>query len=54
VRPFAEPGPGRTVALVWRRGSALRAPLVRIASTMRVALADQLAPLPAVQPRRRR
>jgi LysR family hydrogen peroxide-inducible transcriptional activator len=38
VRPFASPGPGRTLALAWRRGSALRAPLVRIASTMRHAL----------------
>src|ERR1700681_3860860 len=54
VRPFAEPGPGRTLALVWRRGSALRAPLVRIAGTMRAALADRLAPLLAPQPPRRR
>jgi LysR family hydrogen peroxide-inducible transcriptional activator len=54
VRPFAEPGPGRTLALVWRRGSALRAPLVRIAGTMRAALADRLAPLLALRPRRRR
>ena len=38
VRPFAPPGPGRTLALAWRRGSALRAPLVRIAATMRQAL----------------
>ena len=41
VRPFAAPGPGRTLALAWRRGSALRAPLVRIAGTMRAALADR-------------
>jgi LysR family hydrogen peroxide-inducible transcriptional activator len=39
VRPFAAPAPGRTLALAWRRGSALRAPLVRIAATMRTALA---------------
>jgi LysR family hydrogen peroxide-inducible transcriptional activator len=38
VRPFAKPGPGRTLALAWRRGSALRAPLVRIAGTIRAAL----------------
>jgi LysR family hydrogen peroxide-inducible transcriptional activator len=37
VRRFAAPGPGRTLALAWRRGSALRAPLVRIAATMRQA-----------------
>ena len=37
VRRFAAPGPGRTLALAWRRGSALRAPLVRIAATMRSA-----------------
>jgi LysR family hydrogen peroxide-inducible transcriptional activator len=38
VRRFAAPGPGRTLVLAWRRGSALRAPLVRIAATMRKAL----------------
>lgn len=38
VRPFAAPGPGRTLALAWRRGSALRAPLQRIAETIRAAL----------------
>jgi len=54
VRPFAEPGPGRTLALAWRRGSALHAPLVRIAGTIRAALADRLAPLSPLQPRRRR
>jgi LysR family hydrogen peroxide-inducible transcriptional activator len=35
VRRFAAPGAGRTLALAWRRGSALGAPLVRIAATMR-------------------
>ena len=39
IRPFASPGPGRTLALAWRRGSALRAPLARIAGTIRAALA---------------
>ena len=38
VRRFAKPGPGRTLALAWRRGSALRAPLARIAGTIRAAL----------------
>jgi len=39
VRPFVQPGPGRTLALAWRRGSALRAPLQRIAATIREAIA---------------
>jgi LysR family hydrogen peroxide-inducible transcriptional activator len=39
VRPFASPGPGRTLALAWRRGAALRGPLVRIAETIRAAVA---------------
>jgi len=38
VRAFTAPGPGRTLALVWRRGSALRTPLARMAATMRAAL----------------
>ena len=39
MRPFAKPGPGRTLALAWRRGSALRVPLQQIANTIRAALA---------------
>jgi LysR family transcriptional regulator, hydrogen peroxide-inducible genes activator len=39
VRPFARPGPGRTLALAWRKGSALRVPLAAMADTIRVALA---------------
>jgi LysR family hydrogen peroxide-inducible transcriptional activator len=39
IRPFARPGPGRTLALAWRRGSALRVPLGTIAETIRVTLA---------------
>jgi LysR family hydrogen peroxide-inducible transcriptional activator len=35
VRPFARPGPGRTLALAWRRGSASRVPLTAIADTIR-------------------
>jgi LysR family hydrogen peroxide-inducible transcriptional activator len=38
IRPFARPAPGRTLVLAWRRGSALRAPLVRIAGTISAAL----------------
>jgi LysR family hydrogen peroxide-inducible transcriptional activator len=39
VRTFAPPGPGRTLALAWRRGSTLRVPLNRVAETIRAALA---------------
>jgi LysR family hydrogen peroxide-inducible transcriptional activator len=39
MRAFAKPGPGRTLALAWRRGSALRVPLQQIAETIRAALA---------------
>ena len=35
---FRAPGSGRTLALAWRRGSALRAPLARIAATIRASL----------------
>ena len=38
VRRFEPPGPGRTLALAWRRGSALRALLVRLAATVRASL----------------
>jgi len=37
VRAFALPAPGRTVILAWRRGSALRPALGRVAETMRKA-----------------
>jgi LysR family hydrogen peroxide-inducible transcriptional activator len=49
VRPFASPGPGRTLALAWRRGSALRVPLGTIAETIRAALArrDRASDAPA-------
>ena len=39
VRPFTPPGPGRTIALAWRRGSALAVPLRTLALSMRDALA---------------
>lgn len=35
IRRFATPEPGRTIVLAWRRGSALRAPLVALAEAMR-------------------
>jgi LysR family hydrogen peroxide-inducible transcriptional activator len=38
VRSFTKPGPGRTLVLAWRRGSALRVPLTRIAETIRRTL----------------
>lgn len=38
VRPFAPPGPGRTIALAWRRGSALASSLIRLAESMREAV----------------
>jgi LysR family hydrogen peroxide-inducible transcriptional activator len=40
VRRFASPEPGRTLALAWRRGSALRAPLRALAAAMRTALRE--------------
>ena len=33
--PVLGPEPGRTIALAWRRGSAMREPLVKIAETVR-------------------
>lgn len=35
VRPFARPVPGRTLALVWRRGSATKTTLEAVATTIR-------------------
>ncbi len=35
VRPFAAPSPGRTIALAWRRGSALAASLSTVAESIR-------------------
>ena len=40
VRAFTPPGPGRTIALAWRRGSAMAAPLRALAGSMRAALAS--------------
>ncbi len=51
VRSFTPPGPGRTLALVWRRESALGAALKDIAGTIRAALSKTPH---ALRPARRR
>lgn len=38
TRPFAAPGPGRTIALAWRKGSALASALAHIAESIRDAV----------------
>jgi LysR family hydrogen peroxide-inducible transcriptional activator len=38
IRPFRRLGPGRTLVLAWRRGSAMRAPLEQIAAVVRQAV----------------
>lgn len=38
IRTFTRPGPGRTLALAWRRGAAAAAALPKIASVMRRSL----------------
>jgi LysR family transcriptional regulator, hydrogen peroxide-inducible genes activator len=43
VRRFATPEPGRTIALAWRRGSALRQPLVKVAETIRASVKGKVA-----------
>jgi LysR family transcriptional regulator, hydrogen peroxide-inducible genes activator len=35
IRRFISPEPGRTLALAWRRGSALRQPLITLAGTIK-------------------
>ena len=47
VRPFAPPVPGRTLILAWRRGSALRPALGKLADTMRKAYPRRKAAAPA-------
>ncbi len=41
VRPFAPPGPGRTIALAWRKGSAMATTLRQLAATIRTVVTDQ-------------
>jgi LysR family hydrogen peroxide-inducible transcriptional activator len=45
VRPFAPPGPGRTIALAWRRGSALAPSLRRLAESIRKTLKERARPI---------
>lgn len=52
VRPFADPVPGRTIAMVWRRRCSLGAALQQIAGTAREAFAS-LQPSPASKGARR-
>lgn len=52
VRPFAEPSPGRTIGLVWRRRSPLGAALRQIANIAREA-ASCLRPLTRTDRQRR-
>ncbi len=40
VRPFIKPTPGRTLALVWRRGAATKTTLEAVATTIREAIAS--------------
>ena len=51
VRPFAEPAPHRTLALVWRRSSPLAPALRQIAAVVRKSYPEPTAPVSA---RRRR
>jgi LysR family hydrogen peroxide-inducible transcriptional activator len=46
VRRFAPAGPGRTLILAWRRGSALREALKEIAAVIRRALPKRTRPRP--------
>jgi LysR family transcriptional regulator, hydrogen peroxide-inducible genes activator len=41
VRPFANPGPARTLAMVWRKGSAMATPLKAVAASIRRQLAGK-------------
>jgi LysR family hydrogen peroxide-inducible transcriptional activator len=52
TRPFADPAPCRTVALVWRRRSPITGALGRLAATLRDAYPP--SPSPSPSPRRRR
>jgi DNA-binding transcriptional LysR family regulator len=39
IRRFTKPVPGRTIALAWRRGSAMRDALQSVSETIREAVA---------------
>jgi LysR family hydrogen peroxide-inducible transcriptional activator len=47
VRPFAEPAPHRSLALVWRKHSPLESALRQLAETLRKAYPDQTGVEPA-------
>ena len=47
VRAFADPAPGRTIGLIWRKHSPLGAAMRQIAATLRGAYPVQTAPKPA-------
>ncbi len=49
VRQFAPPGPGRTIALAWRKGSAMASALKQLAGAIRDAVNDHTSD---VAPRR--
>lgn len=51
VRPFTKPAPGRTLALVWRRGAATKTTLESVARTIRGQITA--TPDSAPSPRRR-
>jgi|MudIll2142460700_1097286.scaffolds.fasta_scaffold189906_2 LysR family hydrogen peroxide-inducible transcriptional activator len=44
MRPFADPAPGRTLVLAWRRGSAVEPALRAVADTIRSALPEGKRP----------
>jgi LysR family transcriptional regulator, hydrogen peroxide-inducible genes activator len=44
MRPFADPAPGRTLVLAWRRGSAVEPALRAVADAIRAALPDGTRP----------
>lgn len=50
LRPFAEPGPARTLALVWRRRSSMGPALRRVAALMRAAYPGATPAPPASAP----
>lgn len=41
VRPFTRPGPSRTLAIAWRKGSAVATPLKAVAASIRRQLAKK-------------
>ncbi len=52
VRPFVKNGPGRTLVLAWRRGSAVKIAAARVAEVVARALTHKIRPLRAHRPPR--